>query len=80
MRIFCFDLCIIIIVQGSYTPGPAVLHFQEALVGVGLVIGAANGVVLGRADACAAGVLEARQAPFQWYHEHVFTVIKSNAL
>lgn len=60
----------------AYWPRPAVLHLQEALVGVGLVVGAAHGVVLGRTHARAARVLEARQAALQRYHEHVLAGIK----
>lgn len=57
-------------------PRPAVLHFQEALVGIGLVVSATNGVVLGWANACAAGVLEARQTALERYHEDVFAADK----
>ena len=38
-----------------YSPCPAVLHLHEALVGVGLVVVAAHGVVLAGADAAAPG-------------------------
>ena len=55
------------------SPRPAVLHLHEALVGVGLVVGAAHGVVVGGADAAAAGEdeLEVLQAVGHRRHVHV---------
>lgn len=41
--------------DSAQAPRPAVLHLHEALVGVGHVVGATDGVVLAGADAPAAG-------------------------
>lgn len=70
-----------VVMKGKYqvcinlknSPRPTVLHLQEAFVRVGLVVSAADGVVLGRTHARAPGVLETRQATLQRYHEHVLT-------
>lgn len=65
---FPADAVVLLTDQGA---GAAVLHLEEAVVGVGLVIGATDRVVARRTDAVAALELEPLQTPLHWHHKHM---------
>ena len=66
-------LSIVLSPDPSQGPGPAVLHLHETLVRVGLVVGAADWLVIARTDAAATGEykVEVLQALGDGSNEHV---------
>lgn len=55
--------------------GATVLNVQEAIVQICLVVAAADGLKLSRADAGAALELEGGQAALEWHHEHMLAAV-----
>lgn len=61
-----------VILFADQRPRPAVLHLQETIIAVRLLVRAADRVVQGRAHALTSLELEPGQTPFHGHHVHVF--------
>lgn len=64
-----------IVVHTDCAVGATVLNVQEAIVQICLVVAAANGLKLSRADAGAALELEGGQAALERHHEHMLAAV-----
>lgn len=64
-----------IVMHTDCAVGATVLNVQEAIVQICLVVAAANGLKLSRADAGAALELEGGQAALEWHHEHMLAAV-----